>query len=79
MTNQEMLIATGEALYGPRWQRNLARDLGVFDRTMRRWAAGNGIPDDLPARLAPTVQTHLIALSKVKHALDLAAAEAVGE
>lgn len=30
----------GEALYGPRWQSDLARDLGVADRTVRRWAAG---------------------------------------
>lgn len=74
MTKRELLIATGEALFGPRWQSNLSRELGVYDRTMRRWAAGDGIPDDLPARLAPIVQAHLIALSKVKHHVDLAAA-----
>lgn len=34
-----LLHETGEALYGPRWQSDLARDLGVSDRTMRRWAA----------------------------------------
>lgn len=73
MTHHELLVATGEALFGPRWQSNLARELGVYDRTMRRWAAGDGIPDDLPARLAPVVQAHLIALSKVKHQIDTAA------
>ena len=35
-----LLIAVGQALYGERWQSPLARDLGVSDRTMRRWAAG---------------------------------------
>jgi len=35
-----LLVETGEALYGPRWQSDLARDLGVSDRTVRRWAAG---------------------------------------
>ncbi len=34
-----LLVESGEALYGPRWQSELARDLGVSDRTMRRWVA----------------------------------------
>ena len=41
----------GEALYGPRWQSDLARDLGVSDRTVRRWVGGqpspHGAVDDL--------------------------------
>ena len=40
-----LLVEAGEALYGPRWQTELARDLGVSDRTMRRWAANkNPVP-----------------------------------
>ncbi|KQY83734.1 hypothetical protein [Pelomonas sp. Root1444] len=35
-----LLVEAGEALYGPRWQTDLANDLGVSDRTVRRWAAG---------------------------------------
>ena len=38
----------GEALYGPRWQSDLSRDLGVSDRTMRRWVADVADVDDLP-------------------------------
>jgi len=34
-----LLQRVGEALYGPRWQSDLARDLAVSDRTMRRWVA----------------------------------------
>jgi DNA-binding transcriptional regulator YdaS (Cro superfamily) len=49
MTPISLLKAAGEALYGPRWQSDLARDLGVSDRTMRRWAGG---ADDLPAGVA---------------------------
>jgi hypothetical protein len=41
-----LLVEAGEALYGPRWQSDLARDLAVSDRTVRRWAAG---AIDLPA------------------------------
>lgn len=35
-----LLAECGEALYGTRWQSDLARDLGVADRTVRRWVAG---------------------------------------
>lgn len=37
-----LLVETGEALYGPRWQTELARALNVSDRTMRRWVADAG-------------------------------------
>lgn len=36
-----LLSQAGEALYGPRWQSELARDLDIDDRTMRRWVAGD--------------------------------------
>lgn len=35
-----LLVECGEALYGQQWQSALARDLGVNDRTVRRWVAG---------------------------------------
>jgi DNA-binding XRE family transcriptional regulator len=38
------LIQVGEALYGPRFQRELAEALGVNERTMRRWVAGDFEP-----------------------------------
>lgn len=42
------LKTAGEALYGPRWQTQLARDLGVADRTIRRWLSGsNDVPFDV--------------------------------
>jgi transcriptional regulator GlxA family with amidase domain len=43
-----LLAEAGEALYGPRWQSELARDLEVSIRTMQRWAAGT---TDVPAGL----------------------------
>lgn len=43
-----LLVECGEALYGPRWQSELARELDVSDRTMRRWVAGT---TDVPAGL----------------------------
>lgn len=43
-----LLVECGEALYGPRWQSELARDLAVSDRTVRRWVAGTS---EVPAGL----------------------------
>lgn len=40
-----VLRSAGLALYGNNWQSPLARALGVSDRTMRRWIAGN---NDMP-------------------------------
>ena len=39
MTPEE-LARVGSVLYGPLWQRELARHLGVADRTLRRWVSG---------------------------------------
>lgn len=52
MTHRSLLRAVGEALYGPRWQSDLARDLDVSDRTVRRWVAG-------AVRMPPGVVTDL--------------------
>lgn len=43
-----LLVEAGEALYGTRWQSDMARDLDVSDRTVRRWVAGTS---DVPAGL----------------------------
>ena len=52
-----LLVACGRALYGDRWQSPLARDLGVADRTMRRWVAGSHpVPEGIAADLLKLVQ-----------------------
>lgn len=40
----DQLIRAGNLLYGDRWQSDLARDLGVADRTVRAWVAGERKP-----------------------------------
>jgi hypothetical protein len=49
--NQSLLQRAGEALYGPRWQSEMARDLDVADRTVRRWIAGDELPAGIPQEL----------------------------
>jgi hypothetical protein len=39
--DNEIFRRVGEALYGVYWQSDIARDLGVADRTVRRWASGH--------------------------------------
>lgn len=38
--NNERLRELGEALFGPRWQTDVSRALGVTDRTVRDWVSG---------------------------------------
>ncbi|MGO8241295.1 hypothetical protein ELH77_19210 [Rhizobium ruizarguesonis] len=40
VTHSTLLRDTGEALYGPRWQSDIARDLDMSDRHVRRLASG---------------------------------------
>lgn len=68
-----MLTSVGVALYGEMWQRALARDLELYERTMRRWIVGEGIPDPdtLAERLRPIVVRHRDTLQRL--ARDLGA------
>jgi plasmid maintenance system antidote protein VapI len=61
--NKDLLIETGQALYGEQWQSELARTLDVSDRTVRRWLDGSrGIPADLPLRLVPILEERVATL-----------------
>ena len=47
-----LLKEAGEALYGPRWQREVARLLDVLDVRVRDWQAGRRpIPADIWPRI----------------------------
>src|ERR1700730_4441841 len=45
LMSNELLKRVGESVYGQQWQAPLARDLGVNERSMRRWVAGT---DEIP-------------------------------
>lgn len=55
--HRKLLQAAGEALYGARWQSELARDLNIADRTMRRWIAD---PHELPSPVWGEIEKLLI-------------------
>jgi hypothetical protein len=65
-----LLREAGEALYGPRWQSDLARDLQVSDRTVRRWDAGaNEIPAGVWTELRALLKARGLALASVRRKL----------
>lgn len=65
-----LLVEAGEALYGPRWQSELARDLGVADRTVRRWVAGTSdVPPGLYVDLLRLTQERAAALDSLSQRL----------
>ena len=51
MTTPALLDTCGTALHGHQWQRALARDLGVSERTVRYWCAGRAVPDGVWAEI----------------------------
>lgn len=68
--NNKLLISAGEALYGPRWQTDLSRDLSVSDRTMRRWTAGtDDVPEGAYRDLRLLLQTRWIRLREIERAI----------
>jgi DNA-binding transcriptional regulator YdaS (Cro superfamily) len=68
-----LLVECGEALYGPQWQSALARDLGVADRTVRRWVAGTSeVPPGLYVDLLRLTQERAAALDALAERLKAA-------
>jgi hypothetical protein len=66
----ELLTRVGEALYGEQWKSELARELNVGARTMRRWAAAeNPIPPGLSGELITVIQTRRAALASLAREL----------
>lgn len=43
------IAALGELLYGERWQSDVAADLGIAPRQMRRWVSGEAKPKETHA------------------------------
>ncbi len=65
-----LLVEAGEALYGQQRQSALARDLGVADRTVRRWVAGTcEVPAGLYVDLLRLTQERAAALDALAQRL----------
>jgi len=70
MTDPELLEAAGRALHGEHWVSELARTLGVAERTVRRWLAGQfPIPPGIWPELEALCAERAIALDTVRSRL----------
>ena len=65
MTNSERLAALGQALYGERWQRAVARDLDKDERQVRRWSDEYEPSDEIVAKLLEVARTKRAELADV--------------
>ena len=60
----------GEALYGPRFASQLARDLDVAVRTMQRWLAGQrSFPPSLTNELRVQIEERITLLRELADTL----------
>lgn len=63
----DLLREAGEALYGPRWQTEVARLLGVLDVRVRDWQAGRrAIPDDVAVALHAALGAKRVAVDAAR-------------
>jgi hypothetical protein len=60
MSSAELILAIGPVLFGAQWKRDLARALGVNDRTVNRWTAEKIEP-------RPGVWTDLLRIMRERH------------
>ena len=66
----DLLHEAGAILYGPRWQSEIARDLGVNDRTVRRWLDGSSrVPDGIWPELHTLLKARGMAMASVRRKL----------
>lgn len=60
-----LLPRVGQALWGTRWQSDMASALGVEDRTVRRWAAGSHIKPGVWGDLTRIMQERTAVLDRL--------------
>jgi len=76
LLSNELLKRVGQFLFGEQWQSPLARDVGVGERSMRRWAAGTdpiprGVWSDVGLRLESVQGDLEYLISEVRQASGL--------
>ena len=76
MTPAPLIVRVGRALYGDRWQSELARALDVAGRTVRRWAAGEyEVPAGVWGEILALVRSQRRALGDVERLIAQQVAE----
>ena len=64
---ENMLKTVGVSLYGERWQSDIAKDLGVSDRTVRRWISEPGkMPKSVYVDLSMILKNRIYKIKSVQ-------------
>ncbi len=64
----EAIATLGQAMYGTRWQSELAADIGESPRTLRFWLAGERVPPAIALKRARLAAQRQVA--RIQRALD---------
>jgi hypothetical protein len=71
MSSNDLIRAVGEALFGTRWQTDMSDALGVGDRSVRRWAAGETEPaPGVWRELLEAIEARQAQLARVRDAVS---------
>lgn len=62
----DLLHTAGPLLYGPRWQSEIGRALGVSDRSVRLWIAKASAPDEIKPKIARLIDKRVRDLERVR-------------
>ena len=65
MDDRTLLAAVGAALHGRDWKQPLAEQLGVDDRSLRRWIQAGHVPPGVWADLAALLERHNAAVRRL--------------
>jgi hypothetical protein len=71
MVTIDTLRLCGETLYGARWRRDLASTLGVSERTVLRWIAGDSPIPDIAGALDRALATRARKLDQIREQLEV--------
>lgn len=66
--NAQTLSQIGQAMFGPNWQAPLSEAIKVSDRSIRKWLAGDPIPEGV------WTDVHAVCLKRAEDLLSLAQA-----
>ena len=64
---------SGKAVYGERWQTDLARDLGLSDgRRLRQWLSGDRpLPNDLWMSIGKILEGRKVVIDEALNEIDI--------
>ena len=70
MDDRTLLFEIGEALYGQNWKTQVAGELSIDDRSLRRWIQSGEVPPGVWCELRTLLARRKAAITKLQSHLD---------